>query len=37
VDLYTDLDFFDALDDHYTNEAEGAPMGLKEKIMAKMF
>jgi len=37
VDLHTDLDFFNALDDHYTNEAEGAPSGLKEKIMAKLF
>jgi hypothetical protein len=37
VDLYTDLDFFDALDDHYEREKEGRPIGVKEKILAKVF
>lgn len=32
VELHTDLDFFDAFDHHYTNEAEGEPTGLREKI-----
>jgi amino acid transporter len=37
VDLMTDLDFFEALDEHYQQEKEAAPSNVKDKIMAKIF
>jgi hypothetical protein len=37
VDLYTGLDFFDALDEHYEREKEGKPVNVKDKILAKVF
>ena len=38
VDLFTDLDFFEALTDHYQQRKDEAPPpNLKDKIMAKIF
>ncbi|KAK8845633.1 hypothetical protein IAR55_006349 [Kwoniella newhampshirensis] len=38
VDLTTDLDFFDALNDYYQQEKEdNQPKNVKDKIMAKLF
>jgi amino acid transporter len=38
VDLFTDLDFFEALDDHYQRvKDENPPATVKDKIIAKMF
>ncbi|KIR57657.1 hypothetical protein I312_106766 [Cryptococcus bacillisporus CA1280] len=38
VDLYSDLDFFDALDQHYQQKKDDLPPAtVKDKIMAKLF
>ncbi|CAP85750.1 Pc20g04210 [Penicillium rubens Wisconsin 54-1255] len=37
VDLFSGLDFFDALTEHYRQEREAAPVTVKDKIMAKIF
>ncbi|KAK6381520.1 hypothetical protein LTS17_004578 [Exophiala oligosperma] len=37
VDFETDLDFFDALTEHYRLEREAAPVTLQDKILAKLF
>ncbi|ORY25456.1 putative amino acid transporter [Naematelia encephala] len=38
VDLVTDLDFFDALNNHYQQEKdESPPTTIKDKLMAKLF
>lgn len=38
VDLLTDLDFFEALTEHYQNEKDGnPPTNTKDKILAKIF
>ena len=37
VDLSTDLDFFEALNDHYRTEEEATPKTLPDRIMAKVF
>lgn len=38
MDLYSDLDFFDALDQHYQQEKDDLPPAtVKDKIMAKLF
>ncbi|KAJ0424043.1 amino acid permease/ SLC12A domain-containing protein [Aspergillus carlsbadensis] len=37
VDLVSDLEFFDALTEHYRHEREAAPVTVKDKIMAKIF
>ncbi|WWC63552.1 uncharacterized protein I303_106156 [Kwoniella dejecticola CBS 10117] len=38
VDLQSDLEFFQALDDHYQRQKdENPPTGVKDKVMAKLF
>ena len=37
VDLTTDLEFFQELNDHYRTEEEATPKRLRDKIMAKVF
>ncbi|KAJ5248169.1 hypothetical protein N7524_012129 [Penicillium chrysogenum] len=37
VDLFSGLDFFDALTEHYRQEREAVPVTVKDKIMAKVF
>lgn len=37
VDLVSDLEFFDALTEHYKREREAEPVTIKEKILAKIF
>lgn len=37
VDLSTDLEFFEALDDHYRTEEQAHPKNLPERIMARVF
>ncbi|KAL4969641.1 amino acid permease/ SLC12A domain-containing protein [Aspergillus stella-maris] len=37
VDLASNLEFFDALAEHYRHEREAKPMTVKDKIMAKIF
>lgn len=37
VDLHTDLEFFDALDQYYQRKKDEAPVTVKDKILAKVF
>ncbi|RSL83681.1 hypothetical protein CEP52_016650 [Fusarium oligoseptatum] len=37
VDLVSGLQFFDALTEHYRQEREGAPVTVKDKLLAKLF
>ncbi|KAI1829236.1 hypothetical protein DTO006G1_9826 [Penicillium roqueforti] len=37
VDLFSGLDFFDTLTEHYRQEREAAPVTVKDKIMSKVF
>ncbi|TYJ56746.1 hypothetical protein B9479_002516 [Cryptococcus floricola] len=37
VDLDTDLDFFEALNDYYNDQRDDVPLSYKDKFMAKLF